>query len=100
MGSCLGVKTRVGEDITFHSSETGVGPQLLLFWEVPAGPPNQAPTAVSDTEFTSTETPVIFDVTDNDTDPDGDTLTVIDVASPTNGDVTINSDGTLTYTPE
>ena len=36
-GVLLGSADTGGEDITFHSSETGVGPQLLVFWELPTG---------------------------------------------------------------
>ena len=38
-------------------------------------------------------------VLDNDTDVDGDTLTAVLVAGPTNGTVTLNADGSFTYTP-
>ncbi len=48
------------------------------------------------TEF---ETPITIVVTSNDTDPDGDTFSVTDYTEPLNGTVTINQDGTITYTP-
>jgi len=35
----------------------------------------------------------------NDTDPDGDTLTAVKVSGPTNGTLTLKSDGSFTYTP-
>ena len=38
-------------------------------------------------------------VLDNDTDPDGDTLTAVLVTGPTNGTLTLNADGSFTYTP-
>jgi large repetitive protein len=59
---------------------------------------NPAPNAVNDTATTNEDTPVRIAVLANDTDPDGDPLTVT-AASAGNGTVTINSDGSLVYTP-
>jgi outer membrane protein OmpA-like peptidoglycan-associated protein len=60
---------------------------------------NQAPTAIDD-ELTvdRNSTGVLIDVLNNDSDPDNDTLTVVDVSQPANG--TVNNNGTsVTYTP-
>ncbi|WP_299157100.1 cadherin-like domain-containing protein, partial [uncultured Christiangramia sp.] len=35
----------------------------------------------------------------NDSDPDGDELTVTEVTQPGNGSAVINTDGTVTYSP-
>jgi len=59
---------------------------------------NPAPTAVNDTATTDEDTPVDINVLANDTDPDGDPLTVT-MATALNGTVTIAPDGTLTYQP-
>jgi large repetitive protein len=59
---------------------------------------NPGPTAVNDIATTNEDTPVTISVLANDTDPDADTLSVIN-ASAANGIVTINPDGTVTYTP-
>lgn len=61
--------------------------------------PNHAPTAAADSTTTQQDTPVTLNVLANDTDPDGDTLTVTGVAQGAHGAVTNNNDGTLTYTP-
>ena len=61
---------------------------------------NPAPVAVSDA-FTGTEdTAVTGNVGTNDSDPDGDALTVntTPVAGPTNGTLLLNSNGSFTYT--
>ncbi|MCT4555883.1 MAG: Ig-like domain-containing protein [Pelagimonas sp.] len=64
-------------------------------------PVNDAPVAVDDTDTTEEGTPVtIDDPSDNDTDPDGDPLSVTGVGTPTNGTATLNPDGTVTYTPD
>ncbi|NNN25662.1 retention module-containing protein [Pseudomonas nitroreducens] len=60
---------------------------------------NDAPTLVADTATTKEDTSVKIDVLANDTDVDGDKLTV-SAASASNGSVVINTDGTLSYTPK
>jgi len=44
----------------------------------------------------------VDDILQNDTDPDGDTLTVntTPIVGPTNGSLILNADGTFTYTPD
>ena len=59
---------------------------------------NPGPTAVDDIAATNEDTPVIIPVLTNDTDPDGDPLTVT-TATAANGTVVINANGTITYTP-
>jgi gliding motility-associated-like protein len=58
---------------------------------------NTAPVASPDsTSFAESDHNIVIDVTDNDTDDDGDVLTPTS-ASAQHGTVTINSNGTLTY---
>ncbi len=59
---------------------------------------NPAPVATNETSATNEDTPVSIAVLANDSDPDGDPLTVVSASAP-NGTVVINPDGTLTYTP-
>jgi hypothetical protein len=61
-------------------------------------PANRAPTAVSDTATTAYGTQISIQVLSNDTDPDHDTLTLIDSTNGTNGTVAF-SDTAITYTP-
>ena len=58
-----------------------------------------APIAFDDEATTDEDTSVTIDVLENDTDPNGDPLTVVS-ATAENGTVVINEDGTLTYTPD
>jgi VCBS repeat-containing protein len=60
---------------------------------------NDAPTAVDDASTTDFNTPVTFDVLDNDTDPDTSDILEITGATSPNGTVDNNGDGTLTFTP-
>jgi parallel beta-helix repeat protein len=62
-------------------------------------PPNEPPNAVDDTATTSQDSPVSIPVLDNDTDPDGHTLSVSGVGSPSHGTAAANSNGTITYSP-
>uniref|UniRef100_UPI001177D3F7 Ig-like domain-containing protein n=1 Tax=Crenothrix polyspora TaxID=360316 RepID=UPI001177D3F7 len=76
---------------------------------------DRLPIAVNDTFIIDEDTSVVIPVKNNDSDPDGDTLTVIKInnvlipppapgatestVSVTNGTVTLKSDGTLSFTP-
>lgn len=65
---------------------------------------NQPPVAVDDEFFTPVNTPLtvrLEDVLANDSDPDGDSLTIVQSVpnTPLNGTGTVNPDGGLTYTP-
>lgn len=59
---------------------------------------NPAPTANNDIITIAEDTPTVITPLANDTDPDGDPLTIVS-ASAGNGSVTINANGTLTYVP-
>jgi hypothetical protein len=61
---------------------------------------NCPPVAVDDTATTVNGFPVTINVLANDSDPDGDPLTVTGVTDPPNGTAVNNNDGTVTYTPD
>jgi len=60
---------------------------------------NQPPEAVNDSAITSNDASVTIAVLFNDTDPDGDQLSVSSVGQGLKGKASINTDGTITYTP-
>ncbi|CAN0603922.1 unnamed protein product, partial [Ectocarpus sp. 12 AP-2014] len=64
------------------------------------GPENEAPIANADTATTPEGTPIDIVVLANDFDPDADPITITGTTDPANGTVTINPDGTITYTPD
>jgi hypothetical protein len=61
--------------------------------------PNNPPVANDDSATTQEDTPVTIDVLANDTDADGDPLTVTNLTQAGNGTVSLNADKTVTYTP-
>lgn len=61
--------------------------------------PNQAPVAGNDRFTTTQGVAVTLNVQANDSDPDGDALTVIILTPPTNGTATVNN-GQIVYTPK
>jgi hypothetical protein len=69
---------------------------------VTVSPVPDAPTPLNDGPFTTQQ---FFAVTTgnvlaNDSDPDGDTLTLLDFTQPASGTAVSNGNGTFTYTPE
>ena len=61
--------------------------------------PNKAPVAKNDSRSTVSGKAVTISVLGNDSDTNGDNLSVIGVSAPKNGKVTRNSKGQLVYTP-
>ena len=77
----------------------GIQPAITQTVLVPISlPMNQTPVAVDDTAVTYTGQTITIPVMSNDTDPDGDTLTIQSVEQPANGVVT-NTALDITYTP-
>ncbi|RYY94596.1 MAG: DUF642 domain-containing protein, partial [Chitinophagaceae bacterium] len=65
--------------------------------------PNTAPTAVADAYNVSANVPLVVNaatgVLVNDTDPQSNALTAVKVTDPLHGGITLNADGSFTYTP-
>ncbi len=60
---------------------------------------NRPPVANNDFSVTNKNTSAIIMVKSNDFDPDGDSLSVQIVSVPANGNVVVNPNGTVTYSP-
>jgi VCBS repeat-containing protein len=70
---------------------------------ITVNPVNDAPASVNDAYATDEDTPLTIPapgVLTNDTDVDGDPLSVSILNQPEHGSVTLNADGSFTYTPE
>ncbi|HML74063.1 MAG TPA: Ig-like domain-containing protein [Anaerohalosphaeraceae bacterium] len=67
---------------------------------ITVNPVNDAPTAADDQAQTAANTPVVIAVVANDSDIEGDALTVVQLTEPGHGTVSLNTaDQTITYTP-
>ncbi len=91
-----------GSKLVFGLSISGVFGQHIWIGDVVSGSLNQLPIAVPDIATTQMNNPVSFNVLDNDSDPDGDPIIAILLGSgitSQGGTVTLNPDGTCTYTP-
>ncbi|MEL6565489.1 MAG: tandem-95 repeat protein, partial [Pseudomonadota bacterium] len=62
-------------------------------------PVNDAPVGGTDTVTTDEDTAVTFNPLANDSDVDGDTLTITGAVTSGGGIATVNADNTITYTP-
>lgn len=81
-----------------NAADTSYGSSAAVSYLV-AAPLNSAPVAIDDTVFITAKIAIAIDVLANDMDPDGDTLTVIEVTQGAQGSVQITGDGSLLYTP-
>ena len=68
------------------------------FWDKPTAPANHSPNAVDDNASTKKNTAVTISVLANDSDPDGDTITLQSKTSASHGTVT-KSGNKIIYTP-
>jgi PKD repeat protein len=72
----------------------------LITFTINVAPNPEPPLAVDDTATTPEDTPVTTEnVLANDTDANGDTLSIAGFTQPANGTVTKNNNNTFTYTP-
>jgi hypothetical protein len=89
-----------GSDSFSYTVSDGHGGTATASVSVTITPVNDPPTAVADSATTPEDTPVTVSVRANDSDLDGDTLTVSAVTQGTKGSAAISGSGaTVTYTP-
>ena len=92
-----------GTDSFVYSVSDGNGGTAEATVNITVDPVNDIPIAVNDQFTTAEDTALTIAVSDllaNDTDLDGDELQFTSIVSDvSNGTVTVNGDGTLTYTP-
>ena len=85
-------------DFTATDNEGAVSPSVSA--PITVAPVNDAPVAVDDIAATPINTSTTISVLGNDSDVDGDTLTVTSASvDPARGSVSVNPDGTLAFTP-
>lgn len=84
--------------ITYRLGDGGSASASIDF-TINVAPTNQAPIAVDDSYTTSANEAVSGNVLANDSDPNGDPLSVALATGPSNGTLTLNANGEFTYTP-
>ena len=89
----------VGTDrFTYTISDGRGGTATATVTVVVAPPANQPPVAVDDAATTTVALPVAIDVLANDSDPDGDPLSITAITAPSGGSA-VESGGVIVYTP-
>lgn len=92
-------KDYFGTDSFTYTVSDGNGEVITETVTITVTDVNLAPTPVNDTASTPEVTPVTITALNNDTDPDGDTLTLADVDVPAHGTAVISGNNII-YTPE
>jgi VCBS repeat-containing protein len=91
-----------GTDTFTYKASDGTAESGVATVTITVNPVNDAPSAADDAYSTDADTALTIDapgVLGNDSDPEGDALSAAMIAGPANGTVTMNSDGSFTYTP-
>ncbi|MGH9921520.1 MAG: Ig-like domain-containing protein, partial [Nitrososphaerales archaeon] len=87
------------DSFTFKARDVSLDSNIATV-SITVKPVNDPPVANDDIASTNEDTPVNISVLANDSDVDGDTLTVSSVTTPAHGTATINPDKTVKYTPD
>jgi Bacterial Ig domain len=88
-----------GSDSFTYTISDGNGGSGTVIVSITINAVNDAPDAAGDAAATIEDTAVIITVLANDTDVDGDALQLTAVTQGSLGAVTLNADGTVTYSP-
>jgi VCBS repeat-containing protein len=93
-----------GTDSFTYTATDSAGDSSVATATINVNPVNDKPTAANDAFATSEDTSLTVDAAGglltNDADVDGDTLTPTVTSQPLHGTVTVNPDGSFSYTPE
>lgn len=88
-----------GNDSFNYVIRDSVGITASATVQIRVTPVNDSPVAVNDEAEISENTAIAINVIANDSDPDGDEISVIAVTDPVNGTATIEPGGLVLYTP-
>jgi len=90
----------VGTDTIFYTVADASGRTDEAAVSITVGGDNRPPQASSDEVTTGVGETVSVDVRSNDSDPDGDTLSIQDPGDPANGEVAVTDNGEIEFTPD
>ncbi len=91
-----------GSDSFTYRASDGTATSNLATVAITVTSVNDAPTAANDAYTTAEDTQLTVEppgVLDNDSDPEGDTLTAAVESGPAHGMLSLNADGSFSYTP-
>ena len=88
-----------GADSFTYSATDGGGLRDVATVTINVNPTNDPPTAGDDSVNAKEDEAVTINVLENDADPDGDSLSVSIIEGPQHGNIVVNDDNTVTYTP-
>ncbi|PYR72641.1 MAG: hypothetical protein DMF87_27575 [Acidobacteria bacterium] len=88
-----------GADAFTYTLEDGGGHSATARVSVTVAAVNDSPAALGDAGTTAEDTALSISVLANDTDVDGDSLSISGVGSPGHGSALAHADGTITYMP-
>ena len=92
-----------GPDSFTYTANDGTDDSDPAMVNITVSPVNDAPVADADSATTDEDNPLTVaapGVLDGDTDVDNDPLTAVNASDPPHGSVTLNTDGSYTYTPD
>lgn len=89
-----------GTDAFSYTVQDPAGATATATVRITITPVNDLPVAQDNSVTTAESQPVTVTVLANDSDPDGDALTLLSLGSPLHGTAVRNSDQTVTYTPD
>ncbi len=88
-----------GSDSFTYTIRDSKGGSATATVSVEVNPYDDPPKAKNDSASTEIDSAVTINALANDSDPDGDALTITAFAQPNNGTVSLNQNGSFTYTP-
>ena len=88
-----------GSDSFTYTANDGIADSAPVTVTLTVNAVNDLPIAANDAVTTDEDVAAIIHVLDNDSDVDGDVLTISSITSPSHGTAAVNDDGTITYLP-
>ncbi|QKX16583.1 G8 domain-containing protein [Microbulbifer sp. YPW1] len=94
----VGLKTRLGDNVIAAINKND-SPWSVARFDGSIDLESRPPSVVDDEAHTAFEQSVVVDVLKNDSDPDGDSISIDGIVQPRNGVAFKNTDGTFEYRP-